>query len=330
MSRATKLAAMLAMLFICTGSRAENDNQVNAMLVLPEAKTAFDRKFQDFLDKNGVKLLHSYPPSVYVGYIPQTLDAELGDKYGALVYRDKVDDWSSFARYGESAVFAVNSWNKRFLEDPPEAPMVVSSKVQQSGRKGEALNLSWNEVMKAASYRLQISSDAAFSSVSLDTVLPRNNYRIFPAFWTDGVYYWRVAGILTLNNGETREGAFSEAYSFAVSKPSRAVGPKPAYSALPAKSRFKGRPISWPAAASVKYYRMQLSETADFASPLVDVFTDTCTFKLSGFPVKRGVTYYMRVMPSDGASAGDWSGVSEVVIESPGPIANDVRRRSKK
>lgn len=324
-----RLAAGLLLLpLLCAPARAADPAPDNALLVVPSDRTAFDRKFQAFLYKGGAKLTRSFPPSVFIGYIPRELDKELGELYGAEVYRDKVEDWSSFARYGENAVFAVNAWNKRFVEDPPSAPLVVSAAVQKAGRKSSGIKLSWNEVMKAAAYRLQISSDPAFGSTALETVVQRNEYRVFPAFWADGVYYWRVAGLLTLNNGETREGAFSEPYSFAVSKPSRAEGSRPKAPALPARTRTKGRPLSWPPGSA--YYRLQISETADFSAPLVDVFTDTCAFKLSGLPLRRETPYYMRVMPSDGASAGDWSAPSELVIELPGPIAGDVRRRPRR
>lgn len=318
-------AALFALLVFLSPARAADESPANALLVVPSERVVFDRKFQDFLEKNGAKLLHSHPPSVFVGFIPRELDKELTDKFGAIVYRDKVDDWSSFARYGENAVFAVNAWNKRFVEDPPEAPLVVSSKVQQVGRKGDALKLTWNEVMKATAYRLQVSADEAFDSIGLETVLARNSYNLVPAFWKDGVYYWRVAGIMTLNTGETKEGAFSEIYSFAISKPSRAAGPRLAPPPVQARSRVKGKPLSWASPVSFKYYHLQLSETADFEAPLLDVFTDTCTYKLSGLPVKRDTPYYMRVMGSDGAAAGAWSEVGEVIVESPGPIVRDSR-----
>lgn len=323
-------AALFALFVFLSQARAAEESPANALLVVPSERTVYDRKFQDFLEKNGAKLLHSHPPSVFVGFIPRELDKQLSEKFGALVYRDKVDDWSSFARYGENAVFAVNAWNKRFVEDPPEAPLVVSSKVQQVGRKGDALKLTWNEVMKATAYRLQVSADEAFDSIGLETVVARNSYSLVPAFWKDGVYYWRVAGIMTLNTGETREGAFSDVYSFAISKPSRAAGPKLAPPPVQAKSRVKGKPLSWASPVSFKYYHLQLSETADFEAPLLDVFTDTCTYKLSGLPVKRDTPYYMRVMGSDGAAAGSWSEVGEVIVESPGPIVNDSRRSRPK
>ncbi len=325
-----KLNLVLAIFMFYSPASAADESPANALLVVPSERTVFDRKFQDFLEKNGAKLLHSHPPSVFVGYIPRELDKQLSDKFGALVYRDKVDDWSSFARYGENAVFAVNAWNKRFVEDPPEAPLVISSKVQQVGRKGDALRLTWNEVMKATAYRLQVSADEAFESIGLETVLARNSYSLVPAFWKDGIYYWRVAGIMALNTGETKEGAFSGIYSFAISKPSRAAGPKLAAPPVQAKSRLKGKPLSWASPVSFKYYHLQLSETADFEAPLLDVFTDTCTYKLSGLPVKRDTPYYMRVMGSDGAAPGTWSEISEVIVESPGPILKDSRIFRKK
>lgn len=321
-------AALLAAAALLPAASAE-DKPANALLVVPSG-TAFDKKFQDFLAKNGAKLLHSHPPSVFVGLIPAELDKQLREKFGAEVYREKVEDWASFARYGENAVYAVNAWNKGFQEDPPEAPLVVSTRVQKAGRKGETLKLVWNEVMKAHSYRLQIAQDEAFERVVLETVAQRSQYPIVPAFWPDGVYYWRVAGVMKLNTGEDAEGAYSQAYTFAVSKPARAPGPKLGAPSLPERTRVKGRPLSWAAPAAFKYYHLQLSETADFSAPLVDVFTDTCTFKLSGLPLKWGDKYYMRVMGSDGASYGEWSRTSEVVVESPGPIPGDVKRRKQK
>jgi hypothetical protein len=328
MKRTMTLWAAFAAALLCGAPvRAEEARQANALLVVPSGETAFDKKFQDLLAARGAKLLDSYPPSVFVGYIPAALDAELREKYGALVYRDRVDDWGSFAQYGERAVYAVNVWNKRFVEDPPEAPLVVSSDVRQAGRKGEALTLTWNEVMKASSYRLQISGDESFASPMIDALLAANTYRIYPVFWKDGVYFWRVAGILTLNNGVKRDGPFSAAYTFAVSKPARGAKAGPPAPALPAGKRFD-KALYWGPSGPFKYYRLQLSETADFAPPLVDVFTDTCTVKISGLPVKRATPYYMRVMGADGISPGSWSQPAEITVVE--PPARNTRRRGRK
>lgn len=311
------VSAVVVLVFILCASPAPAAEQpVNALLLVPSSSMAFDAKFQDFLNKSGARLLQSYPPSVFIGYIPGSLDKELAKTYGATVYRTKVDDWSSFARYGEKAVLAVNTWNKRFVDDPPVAPLIVSSRVRRAGRKSAGINLTWNEMMKAVSYRLQISPDEEFSSVQLDTLLNRNSYRIFPAFWEEGVYYWRVSGLMALNNGETKESEFSRPDSFAVSRPPRPPSSaRPDAPALPPEAKFAGPAIRWESTG--KYYRLQLSLTEDFSAPLADVFTDTCSYKVAGLPVTAGVDYYMRVLPSDGWVSGPWSPASMITMEPP-------------
>ncbi len=309
------LPALLAAILFAAPAAAGRAEPANALLVVPSGNTAYDNKFQEFMDKNGAKLLEFYQPNVFIGYIPQSLDKDLGSAFNAQVYRGKVDDWSSFARYGDRAVYAVNTWNKRFVEDPPEAPLVISSMVQRAGKKGDSLNLVWNEVMKATSYRLQISSAQDFSEPRLDTVLAKNSYRLVPAFWADGVYYWRVSGMLKLNNGEPREGAFSPAYTFAVSNAGKNRGAKLPAPPLAAKTRVKDRPLSWASPAAFKYYRLQISDSADFSAPLLDVFTDTCAYRLSGLGLAVLTPYYMRVMGSDGAAVGNWSGTSELLLD---------------
>jgi len=321
-----KLLFILLAALAAGPAAAADQPPANALLALPSEKTAFDKGFQDLLDKGGAKLLDSYPPSVFMGFIPPALDAALKERYGALVYRGKVEDWSSFARYGERAVFAVNAWNKRFVEDPPEAPLVVSSSVRRRGGKKEGLTLTWNAVMKAIYYRLQISKEPDFSKPLVDAKTAGNSYAVFPAFWQDGVYYWRVAGVLGLNNGAVKDGAFSESFTFAVSRPG-APAVKRLEAPAPPKDKSFSKVIHWGSSGPFKYYRLQVSETADFAPPLADVFTDTCSYKAAGLPVKKDTPYFMRVMGSDGASYGGWSEPAEIVIGAPERREN---RRGKK
>jgi len=301
-------AALAASSFLNSPAPAA-EAPANALLVVP-SETAFDRKFQDYLEKKGAKLLESHPPSVFVGHIPQDLDQELEKKYGAKVYRQKVDDWASFARYGENAVFAVNAWNKRFVEDPPVAPLVVSNRVQKAGRRG--LRLAWNDVMKATSYRLQISRAEDFSKIFLETGIGDNQYLLYPSLLEDGIYYWRVAPVVLLNTGKYWEMPYTSAYSFAVSNPAGGAAvsrPAPAQ----AKAPLNKGAVTWQHAPGDRYFRLQLSNTADFEAPLADVFTDTCAYRLSGLPVAVAPGQYLRFMGSDGRRAGDWSAPIEIV-----------------
>ena len=323
------LFAGLALMFTI-GAAAQGGREMNALMIVDSDSAAFNKDFQKYLGDNGARVTDAFPPHAFMGYVPAALDAALAKDYGVTVYRAKIDDMSVIAKYGENAFFAVNVWNKHFVEDPPKAPLVISYKVSQQ-TKGDAIVLSWNEVMKATDYRLQIASDKDFASVVLETVITRNDYEVYPAFFPDGIYYWRVSGLLTLNTGERREGRFSDAYSFAVSKPSSAAAKAPlAALTLPKTMALKGRkPLGWTKDPAFKYYRVQLSETADFSAPLLDIFTDKDFYKISGLPVEFDKPYFMRIMGSDGVAASSWSGVSEVVIEPSGDIAADKEHKGR-
>ncbi len=306
---------------------AQEGSGMNALMIVDSDSAAFNKNFQKYLADRGARITDAFPPHAFMGYVPDSLDAVLLKEYGTSVYRGKVADISVIANYGENAFYAVNIWNKRFVEDPPEAPLVVSYKVSQL-KQGDAITLSWNEVMKAAYYKLQIASDKDFTAIVVETILNRNKYEVYPAFFSDGVYYWRVSGLLTLNNGGRKAGRFSEVYSFAVSNtaPPAARALLPAPVLLQAKDLKGKTPLSWAKSPAFKHYRLQLSETADFAVPLVDTFTDKEFYKISGLPVEYGKPYFMRLMGSDGTSVGTWSEASEVVFDVPGPIANDARK----
>jgi len=305
----------LAAFLYCAPVFAAKPEPANALLVVPSGQVVFNPRFQEFMDAKGARLMEFFQPNVFIGYIPMGIEKDLQTAFGAEIYRGKVDDWSSFARYGDRAVLGVNSWNKRFVEDPPEAPLVISSRVQKSGSKGDSVIFSWNQVMKATSYRLQISSSADFAFPQLDTMVAKNVYRLVPAFWRDGIYYWRAAGQMRLNNGDIREGAFSKPTPFAVSNGAPRGGARLGKPAVPVRTAVKYHPLSWPSPVAFKYYRLQISDAQDFSSPLVDVFTDTCSYRLSGLGLSPMTPYYMRVMGSDGVSAGDWSGLSEFTLE---------------
>ncbi|MCX5786242.1 MAG: hypothetical protein NTX59_11195 [Elusimicrobia bacterium] len=319
------LLAALGFLYLPAGVCAQEETPANALLLLPSDKTAFDTKFQSFLASKDAKLLQSFPPVAFIGYIPQTLDADLERKYGAQVYRDKVEDMSEFFKRGENAVFAVNAWNKRFLEDPSAAPVVVTSRVNQA-QNGAKMILRWNYVMKADRYRLQISSDSDFSANLVETTVDDNFYNIYPAFFHEGVYYWRVEGLLTLNNGEKKEGSWSETYSFAV--PGQPGAPKssaPQKAKLPAYLTVKGGKVfTWEKTA--KYYRLQIAETADFEGVIVDEMTDKNTRKPLWPVLESGRTYYLRLTASDGAGPYQWSIPVELNLDRANPASRSVMK----
>ncbi len=326
------LLAGLAPVF-AGGALAADSGEMNALMIVDSDSAAFNKDFQKYLADNGARIITAYPPHAFMGYVPAALDAALAKNYRTAVYRAKIEDMSVVAKYGENAFFAINVWNKHFVEDPPKAPLVISYKVQQV-KKGAAIVLSWNEVMKASEYRLQISPDTDFKTIMLDTVLRRNSYEVYPVFFPDGVYYWRVAGLLMLNNGERREGRFSdELYSFAVSKPASAAARAPLPAPTVAKTvTLKGRkPLIWEKMPAFKYYRVQVAGTNDFSDIIADDFTDKNIYKTAELPLEYGGAYYMRLMGSDGSAAGPWSEPCEVRLENPMTIGDSaLKKKSEK
>lgn len=323
------MAAVL--FFLCQLERsfgAQGGVPAAALLFLPADNTVVDGNLRAFLERGGARVMDSFPPGALIGYIPPALDAELAEKYGARIYRDKEADPAEFAKRGGNAVFAANIWNKRFMQEPPAAPSAASFKANREGGGGK-LVLRWNEVMKADRYELEISSCQDFSSIALATPVSCAHYEVVPAFFEPGVYHWRVRALMTLNTGKKKTSGWSAPFSFAVPKPSGAAAPRLAAPSIAQSASFKAGHISWPKTAGFKYYRLQLSPAPDFSAPAVEVFTDRENLKTSGLGLERGATYYMRVMGSDGSSPGGWSGVSEIVILPPGRILNDVRRVKK-
>lgn len=309
------ILVLFAAILIAQPAHSGSESDMNALLVIASKTEAFDADFQKYLADNGARIIKAFPPHAFMGYVPWALDKTLAERYGATVYRGRIEDMDRLAKYGESIFLAANEWNKRCQEDPPEAPLVISHKVLRA-RKGEAIVLSWNDVMKAAEYRLEISRGREFRELILKATPAGSRYELYSAFLADGVYYWRVAAFLTLNNGERVQSRFSDVFSFAVSKPAAAkTVPAPK---LPKNMAVKGgEPLAWKKNPDFKYYRVQVGGTKEFSDLVADDFTDTNSYRTAGLPLEYGATYYLRLMGAGGAAAGPWSEPCEVWIGHP-------------
>ncbi|HOW89749.1 MAG TPA: hypothetical protein PL037_05655, partial [Elusimicrobiales bacterium] len=291
-----------------------------ALVIAGETADPSGAAFRAYLEAKGASILQAYPPHAYICRVAPGLDGEIAAERGALIYRGAITDAAPLLKYGDDVSLAAAVWNGRFQGAMPEVP---SPDDAAGSPNGEDVALSWGEVMKASAYRLQISADPGFAPATLDTLVVGSSFQVPPAFFSGGLYYWRVAAVLVLNSGERRESGFSGARSFTISKPSRAASKLPlAAPARPPDTRLKGAALHWPGGGSFRSYRLQIAATRDFAAPLVDVFTERESYKVSGLPLSRDTTYYMRLMGSDGNLPGTWSGASELVLEAPAPIPN--------
>ena len=327
---------------------AQDASDTNALLVQDSQTMVLTKDLQHYLKTNGARITHVFPPHFFMGYVPPILDEALRRDYGIAVYRTKIKDTVIFSKYWENVSYAVNIWNKRFAEDPPDAPLIRTDKTQQVQKgtavKGMApkmgvITLNWDDVANTSYYKVQICRDTDFKDVILESMTKKPQYNLYPAFFTNGVYYWRVAGLFNAGHNSI-QGQFSDVHSFAVSKspaPEATIdrGPVPPMQlsapVLAKNVTLKGKnSLTWEKNTAFKYYRVQVAGAKNFADTLIDGFTDKDFYRISGLPIEFGKTYFMRIMGSDDSLFGPWSEVSEVKIDTPGPIANDALGKEKR
>ncbi len=292
---------LLTLALLAAFSHAQQYSE--ALLIVKKSEKAYSKDFSSFLERNSVRITQAWPPSAYFAYLPPEKDKIL-IQAGILVYRGKIDDWTSLGDYGEKAVLAANLWNKRFVQDPPKAPLAVSLSVKKVRKDIQALE--WNEVMKACGYKLQVSRDKDFSGVYFETLLSANSYIVLPAFWPDGVYYWRVAALLCLNSGENRESSFSDISSFASAFISKNVK---TYKRKKLKLDFSGGVLNFQS-EKFPFYRVKIFEKDK--TPLIDVVIDTNTYDTSDL-LEKGKKYLVEIEAGDGFYKNTVYGPEEII-----------------
>jgi hypothetical protein len=160
-------------------------------------------------------------------------------------------------------------------------------------------NLVWSAVPGAATYRLQVSLTPTFL-----TTVYNDSTRTAPSQIVSGLayattYYWRVNAKIA---GET--GDYSSVWSFTtVGIPAAPVLIAPAASA---QNQSTSPSLSWNASVGADTYRLQVSTSPLFLTPLFDDSTLTGTSRIiTGLAL--GTTYYWRVNAKNGAGTSAYS-----------------------
>lgn len=99
------------------------------------------------------------------------------------------------------------------IEAQPAFPFYLGPANHQA--TGHKVDLSCTEVQGASAYRFQLSESPDFSSAIVDTV-QQDNCRHTVSDLTNGRYFWRVASITTLSDGQQKQGPFSQPAQFEV------------------------------------------------------------------------------------------------------------------
>ena len=190
-------------------------------------------------------------------------------------------------------------WSFTTIPSVSDAPTLVSPLDQATDQPLE-LQLSWNVVTGASSYRIQLSKTADFSTTVLDDSTLIGNSKTIGPLANGTAYYWRVNA---KNAGGTSP--WSEIRSF-TTIPSAADAPALTSPADKTTDQPLSLQFSWSSVTGAKTYRIQLSTFADLSSPVLDDSMLTVNSKTIG-SLANNTTYYWRVNAKNAGGTSPWS-----------------------
>lgn len=185
----------------------------------------------------------------------------------------------------------------------PPAPPRLTMPTDQSSSCDPTPKFEWRAVKGAKEYQIRIA-DGDTSAVVIETETMDINYQ--PAkLLPPGSYFWRVRA----NNG-CDWSDWSEKWWFEVEK----APPVPVPSSPEDGTRtYNDRPtFEWSATKGADSYRLQVDDTASFASPVINKSRSTTSYRPSS-PLAAGA-YYWRVQGVYECGEGDWSEEYDLTI----------------
>jgi hypothetical protein len=180
-----------------------------------------------------------------------------------------------------------------------EAPVLLSP-ANGSVNMPTTVTVTWQEVIGATSYQVQVSTDETFLNPEWNqSGLTGTSYTV-NGLANSTTYYWRVRSISLLITS-----SWSGAWTFFTG----GIPPTtPTLLTPPDNSVHSPAPLvlSWNASSTATRYAVQIAATASFTSPLVDD-SSLAGNTYNATNLDTGVTFYWRVRAGN---AGGWSGFS--------------------
>ncbi len=196
-------------------------------------------------------------------------------------------------RDADSSAWAV-AWNFTTIVDTPAVPTPLTPAVGAQSIPINTTPFTWSAVTDAASYRLQIATDAGFTSLVYNDSAITTASKAVPGLLNGTAYYWRVNA-----KNVAAISPFSAARSFSTKlAPPGATSPANNATNMPIVQL-----LDWDAVAGAASYRLQVSTATSFTSLLYNVVLAADTFTVSGLANKT--KYYWRVSARN--ASGDTS-----------------------
>ena len=185
-----------------------------------------------------------------------------------------------------------------YFQAPLPAKTLLTTPVSGALDVPTPVAFAWDPATKATTYRLQVSTGAAFTTTVFDSIVSTNSKQV-NGLANSTVYYWRTRGI-----NATGLGSYSAAFNFttAVAPPGVPTLVMPANNAI---AQSTSPLVIWNRVASAASYRLQLGLDSTFATGLVindSTITDT-TKSVVGLANNTRYFWRVRAKNAGGTSA---------------------------
>lgn len=192
-------------------------------------------------------------------------------------------------------------WSFTTIIAAPSVPTLVSPS-DGAINQPTSLTLNWNRSTGATTYRLQVSTNSAFTTTVVDDSTLTITSRQLGPLANNTTYYWRVKA---KNIGGTSDWSSIWRFTTVAVAPAAPLLASP----LDGSTGVPTNPtLSWNPSSGATSYRLQVSTTPSFSTTVRDTSGITgTTLALSGFSVNT--IYYWRVNASIAGGTSDWSSI---------------------
>ncbi|MBN2091255.1 T9SS type A sorting domain-containing protein [candidate division KSB1 bacterium] len=197
---------------------------------------------------------------------------------------------------------------------PPAAPDLVSP-MNEAIDQERSLTVSWNPVIEASYYHLQVATDSLFTAIFYENANIAGTSRDLTNLLPSTTYYWRVRA-----QKEGIFGPWSDTWHFTtiIAAPIAPVLASPVNSALNQPVNLN---LSWNASVGALSYHLQVSLFANFSTFTID--KEGITENI--WPIKdlvNNTTYYWRVNATNSGGTSEWSTVwnFKTIVTRPEPV----------
>jgi hypothetical protein len=167
--------------------------------------------------------------------------------------------------------------------------------------KVQPLNLSWSTVTSATSYRVQVSPDSSFTTVSIEDSTLTLASRIIDSLSLGVKYYWRVRA-----KNPSGVSSWTTPWWFTTIQPPMPSVPTPVSPADGSTSQAATQTLVWSTVSGATAYHVQVSTSSTFTSIFSQDSTLTAdSMTLSGLALRA--TYYWRVRAKNAVGVSGWT-----------------------